>query len=927
MLTEACARCRLFEACDGEPFFQPHWDNDSPDVVFVLEKPDRSEASGAPHPAGLNANHVDMAMKQLNIPYGYIPLTRCRPEGGKFPSGSKARSECANHMWADLAKAKPEIVVAMGKSAFKALTGMEKFAAHVGRVVLAKIPDTDRSVKVLVTHLPTAGIHNEKRFTEINEALEMIPPLLADDEKVEKHYVYCDTIEKVREAVETCRSAGRHSVDTETSGLNPYRSTGNPEFNEAVRGDFVACISLSHAPDYGFVIPVDHDESPWDEEEKTMVWAAVMGLLTDPEVEVGGSNVAFDLAQIEWNEARFTGRVQPRRTTNVTFDTQLAQHLLDENAPKGLKYLAAQHEGVYGYGDEVESLAAPTLDVWGYAKVPMKVLWWYAAMDADMSIRLADTLHEKLRADGLWDVYAKLEIGSIRACTDMRHAGWFINQTKLEENKVTFTAALEKATGDLYNFPSVKRFEYDRVVELVKEKANLVHLVCNMVALEPDLFRETWAMMPECIEWIIKEAEKKRKDRDVEQLRNYEVFHNVVWWVIEQDRENVKDWMPKSYNWDFNPNSPDQLAAILFVYQQCPIIKRSKKSGKPSTDVNVLKELARREPFAQVVQEYRRAQKVHSVNVVTVPGLVDHNYVLHTDLKIDGTTTGRLSSASPNLQNIPWDKDIKSMFHTRFGPWWPGNHPWYRETPGSCIQIDYSQLELRIAAAFSGDEGMIAAFIRGDDMHTWTAALIFGKDPGDITKEERRFAKTVAFGLIYGRSVQAIAEATGYTEEHTAELVDTWFARVPGLKEWIGQIQKKARKDLHVRTAFGRRRWVKEIKSRDAQQQAHAKRVAVNSPIQGTAADICKDVMVDVDNWLWDNKFATLMILQIHDSLIFDCPPEEVDYMVETLPRMMERAYDWLNGVPLVVDVETGITWGDFRDEEETEEIVDDAAA
>jgi len=348
---------------------------------------------------------------------------------------------------------------------------------------------------------------------------------------------------------------------------------------------------------------------------------------------------------------------------------------------------------------------------------------------------------------------------------------------------------------------------------------------------------------------------------------------------------------------DFNINSPRQLGEILFDKLNLPRPRKLRKSGQYSTAVEILEELAAEHELPRLVLEYRQLSKFTSTYVDVIPKLIDpKTQRLHTSFHQAAASTGRLSSSNPNLQNIPVRADLGRKIRGAFIP-----------EEGWCfVSADYSQVELRILAHLSGDERLAEAFSAGEDIHRRTAAAVLGLPMDAVTRQQRERAKAVNFGIVYGQTPFGLAQQLGISPEEAADFISRYFDQYQGVQRYIENCLSLAR-DLGVtRTLFGRIRQHPEINSRNGMRRSMAERTAINSPIQGTAADIIKLAMIRIAEELRRQKLRTRMILQVHDELIFEVPEEEL-YIGEAIRNLMQDVVQ-LN-VPLTVDVKQGKTW------------------
>ncbi|MEQ1488512.1 MAG: DNA polymerase I [Methylotenera sp.] len=347
----------------------------------------------------------------------------------------------------------------------------------------------------------------------------------------------------------------------------------------------------------------------------------------------------------------------------------------------------------------------------------------------------------------------------------------------------------------------------------------------------------------------------------------------------------------------FNLASPKQLQEILFDKLG---IKPTKKtpSGAPSTDEDVLQELALDHPLPKVLLEYRGLAKLKSTYTDKLPKMINAaTGRVHTSYNQAVAITGRLASSDPNLQNIP----VRSVEGRRI------REAFIAPQGSHIVSADYSQIELRIMAHLSQDAGMLQAFANNEDIHRHTAAEVFGVERDAVDNEQRRYAKVINFGLIYGMSAFGLAQNLNIERSAAASYIERYFARYPGVREYMQNTREIAKQKGYVETYFGRRLWVPEINSANGQRRAGAERAAINAPMQGTAADLIKLAMIAVDKWLKTEKLATKLIMQVHDELVLEVPDNELELVKTMLPILMQNVAKL--DVPLLAEVGIGNNW------------------
>ncbi len=367
------------------------------------------------------------------------------------------------------------------------------------------------------------------------------------------------------------------------------------------------------------------------------------------------------------------------------------------------------------------------------------------------------------------------------------------------------------------------------------------------------------------------------------------------------DIDNLAERIYAQSGHRFNINSPKQLGDVLFNKMQLPRPVKYGKGKVVSTAQDVLEELAEAHTVPALVLEYRQLAKLKSTYLDSLPQLADADGRIHTTFSQVGAVTGRLSSTNPNLQNIPvrtaLGREIRAAFIAA-----PGN---------LLMSADYSQIELRLMAHFSQDPLLLNAYRTGQDIHTLTAAEVFGVDAATMDKETRNRAKAVNFGIVYGISPFGLAAQLGIDQKTAREYIETYFERYAGVRRFIDETLETVRRDQSVRTCFGRIRPIPDIQSRNPNMRGFAERTAINTPLQGTAADLIKLAMLRIDQIIRDRKLRSRMTLQVHDELLFDVVPEEREELEKLVKHQMEHVAEF--DVPIVVEVGIGQNWRDIK--------------
>ncbi|HAS50286.1 MAG TPA: DNA polymerase I [Gammaproteobacteria bacterium] len=581
--------------------------------------------------------------------------------------------------------------------------------------------------------------------------------------------------------LERLRSAELFAFDTETTSLNYLDAR-------------IVGVSFAVTPGEAAYVPLAHDyPGAPDQLNREAVLEQLRPLLEDPTRGKVGQHLKYDQHVLANHGIALRG---------IRHDTLLESYVLDSTTQHDLDSLAERH--LHWRTIRYEDVAGKGAKQLSFNQVPLEQAGPYAAEDAEVTLRLHQTLWPKLEGmPGLRHLYETLEIPLIEVLGRMERTGVRVN-----------AAALRQQSGEL-----AKRL------------------------------------------W------------DVEQQA----------YALAGER--------------FNLGSPKQLQTILFERLKLPTGKKT-PTGQASTAEEVLQELALTYPLPKVILEHRTLSKLKSTYTDRLPEQI-HPMTgrVHTSYHQAVASTGRLSSSDPNLQNIPTRTPEGRRIRQAFVP-----------EPGSVmLAADYSQIELRIMAHLSSDAGLLRAFATGMDVHRATAAEVFGVDPEAVSVEQRRSAKAINFGLIYGMSAFGLAQQPGIERSAAKDYVERYFARYPGVKAYMEETRSRAATWGYVETVAGRRLYLPEIRSRNAQRRQGAERAAINAPMQGTAADVIKQAMLAVDHWLQNSRFPARMIMQVHDELVFEVAEESVAEAKEQIRGLMVDAAKLR--IPLEVDIGVGASW------------------
>lgn len=572
------------------------------------------------------------------------------------------------------------------------------------------------------------------------------------------------------------------AFDTETTSLD-YMRARIVGVSFAVEAGEAAYVPLGH--DYvGAPAQLDREK----------VLERLRPLLEDPDRPKVGHNLKYDMSVLAHHGVRLAGIRYDTMLESYVLDSTATRHNMDDLALKYLGHRTIHYEDVAGKGAK----QIP------FAQVPVEQAAEYAAEDADIALRLHQTLWPRISAEpALERLFREIEMPLVPVLSRMERNGVLVDTAMLRQQS----------------------------------------------------------------------AELTRRMAEIEQ----EAFHVA--------------------GTEFNLSSPKQIQEILFDRLRLPVLEKT-PTGQPSTAESALQELALDYPLPRLILDFRALSKLKSTYTDRLPEQVNPDTGrVHTSYHQAVAATGRLSSSDPNLQNIPVRTQEGRRIRQAFiAP------PGYR-----ILAADYSQIELRILAHLSDDPSLLRAFAQGEDIHTATAAEVFGVPPQAVTPDQRRAAKTINFGLIYGMSAFGLARQLNVDRAIAQHYMDRYFARYPGAKEFIERTRTLARERGYVETVFGRRLYVPEINARNNQRRQYAERTAINAPMQGSAADIIKRAMIRVDEWLQASGADIKMIMQVHDELVFEVAEHALDEAQEHIRRCMVEAAQL--SVPLVVEIGIGANW------------------
>ena len=603
-----------------------------------------------------------------------------------------------------------------------------------------------------------------------------------EDAEELRDYTAITTIDELKSWIQRLGRAELFAFDTETTSL------------DYMQAELVGC-SFSMQPGQAVYLPLGHDY-PGAPDQIPLEHALnlLKPLLESAQALKVGQNLKYDKNVLARYEIKLAG---------IAFDTMLESYVLNSVATRhNMDALAQYYLGVRTI--HFEDIAGKGVKQLTFNQVPVETAATYAAEDADITLKLHETLWPRLQKEAkLMGVFQEIEMPLLTVLSRIERTGALVDGKLLARQSEELSQRLAELT-------------------------------------------------------------------------------QAAWEIAGEN---------------FNLDSPKQLQEILFGKLGLPILKKT-PGGKPSTAEAVLQELALEYELPHLILEYRGLAKLKSTYTDKLPEQIDpETGRIHTSYHQAVAATGRLSSSDPNLQNIP----VRTAEGRRI-------RQAFIAPSGRClVAADYSQIELRIMAHLSEDTGLISAFEQHQDIHRHTAAEVFGCDPDQVTDDQRRSAKAINFGLIYGMSAFGLARQLGTSRVVAQDYIDRYFERYPGVLDYMEVTRQRAREQGYVETVFGRRLYLPEINAGNGQRRQAAERTAINAPMQGTAADIIKRAMISVQAWLTESGLDAPMIMQVHDELVFEVGHENVGILIKGATRHMESAAELK--VPLVVDVGQGENW------------------
>lgn len=699
-----------------------------------------------------------------------------------------------------------------------------------------------------------------------------------------------------------CKQTGYASVDFETSGHEWHSPLGYPTI-----------LGVSFQPGSAWIIPLGHFDSPFKDNWEYILGKFSKAIIENPNIIKIAQNIKFEMKWFTKYGYQMKGRL---------FDTMLAKYLLDEEKPMGLKPMVDKFIPKYfGYSENYEGSKLP------WDKKPLIPLSMYCALDCDNTFRLMMFLESQLIKNKLYPLFRNMYMMGARVLDESEYAGFPINEKRLSENETKYEILIDEKEKELRLHKVIRKFDREMVNKKIEKHIDTIEEeIDNLKTERKELKKEFKVTGEKKIQTAI-----NRKTKAIES--RYEKIDNIRAGDFSSSKK-LRD-----LNEPVNFNSPDQIRDLLyhskkgFRFKPTRFVvdkKTKKETNKPSTDEATLLELAKLDKtgFLNGLLDYRGLTKMHSAFIVGVRQRLDINNIIHSRFLLEGTVTGRLSSSDINLQQIPRmtsNPDIKPMFVPPKGY--------------VLLQMDYSQAELRVMAAMANETNMLKWFSEGKDIHLAVALkkhhqeerydeikeLLASEDGSEefiFWTKERKKAKTINFGIIYGQGANKLSESLGCSKEEAQEFLDDYFKQFPKIRKFIKKQHRFAHENGYVRNVFGFKRRLKDIDSFEKHKIAEAERQSVNAPIQGAASQYALFTSILVYE-LREKGLINIELPQVftvHDSLGYFVKPEYVHVVVPILKKLAAnpQTKEWfgfqIDSVEMEADFEVSEkSWGDLR--------------
>lgn len=845
-------------------------------VMIIQESPYETEYKKKQYMGGKAGRLLRTALGEVGISVDDVYFTavvkHITPED-RLPLPDEIK-ESADMLWAEIDVIKPDIIVPTGNPSLKLLTGKTAITKFRGQLV-----EKD-GLKIFPIVHPNLVLKQPKYMDNFSRDLVNLASILngevpEDIESFEKERRYCDTYE---EAVDELNRlirlpAGTKVVlDIETVKANPFvervpsSKTAKEKFPDSLRPKIIA-IGFSDRAGYGTAIPLYHRQNTMSGNRIGTLVKLCRVLLERDDLIFSAHNAKFELRWLRgWLDIEIT---------QMIYDTMLMHYLTvtEEKGTHDLKQLAWLETDMGGYDDALKKVEPKGDDDGNFDMIDWDTLKVYLADDCDVSYRLMEKYIPNVEDDPekKWLWYNLMLPGYHTLC-DIETDGIHVDREWLKVLADAYPKEIQRLQDKLRSYPEV--------LEIEREKQAKWEERCGIAKIPKSM-------------------------RTEEQQSKFETYKK-----FDPSKDGVK----------MNFGSTKQLGELLFDKMGLTTVVLTDKNNYSTSSDSLIYMRNQHPEFIDLLLEYRKVTHLHSGFVSDLEYLIDANNIIHPSYNIHGTVTGRLSSTEPNAQQLPrkvnkptlfqYNYEIKKMFNSRFGD------------DGVIVQFDYSQLELRILAVFTQDPELIRLYRSGADLHKEVASGAFSVPVSEVTKDQRTASKKVQFGIVYQESAKGLsedlrAEGIDMSVEQCERFIKNYFKRFPQVEKWIKNIKRTAKRDKAVKTLTNRVRHLATIDSIDRSVASEAERQAVNAPIQSTGSDCTLQSLIQINKWLREENLRSRICITVHDSIVLDCPKDEVMIVAPKVKHIMENLaeynefYSFLGDVPIVSEMEIGYNYGD----------------
>lgn len=878
-----CTQCRLSDTCHKNRMMGTG--KKGARVMVVQESPYLAESKRGKYMLGKAGRMFKAALAEIGLEdedVYYTAVVKCDTPDDRLPLKDEVKA-CADYLWAEIDVIQPEVIIPTGNESMRALMGVTAITKHRGKLV-----EKDGQKFFPMIH-PNMVLKQPKHMDVFSQDIITLDSILngtvaegRDEVNRERKYFDTDFREAIKEIQRMIAlpKGTVIAVDLETVKANPFLEK-TPTMNKTSKEMYpesetvkICAIGFSDRIGFGSAIPLYHRQSPYPGNQVGAIVKWLRELFSQDHLEFVAHNGKFELKWLR----KHIGILCER----LVWDTMLMHYLgiTEEKGTHNLKDLAWLETDMGGYDDALDDVKPKGNDEGNYDLIEWDILKVYLADDCDVTLRLLEKYRPIIMDDPekkwLWE---NLMVPGYYALHDIEVDGMYVDQEWLAVLQEAYPKEIDRLEDKLRQYPEV--------LEMERERA--------------DRWAERVAI-----------GKIKKANRTEEQHAKFEAYKKY-------DPAGKKDGMIVNGT-KINFGSSAQLSELLFERMGMTTVILTDK-GNFSTNDDSLKYMQDQNPdFMGLLMEYRKVKHLNNNFVTGMSEFLDPNGFIHPSYNIHGTVTGRLSSNEPNAQQFPrkvynpflfqYNYEIKKLFSSRFGD------------DGVIVQFDYSQLELRILAVITGDPTLIQLYRDGADLHKEVASSSFSVPISEVTKDQRTAAKKVQFGIVYQESPRGLsedlrAEGIDLSEQDCDRFIRAYFKRFPLVEKWVRNTKKFVKRNKYVKSLTNRIRHLATIDSSDRSIANEAERQSVNFPIQSTGSDCTLQSLIQLNKWLRESGKRSRISVTVHDSIVLDCPKDEVIEVATKAKHIMENLaeyndfYKFLGDVPIVSEMEIGYNYGD----------------